>query len=59
MKGLLDDVQQLGFNSVVWDATNSQGNQVSTGVYFYRMEAFGLADPSKSFTQVKKMLVLK
>ena len=57
VKALLDDVQQLGFNSTVWDATNTQGNLVSTGVYFYRIRASSLADPARSFTQVKKMMV--
>jgi hypothetical protein len=56
---LLDDVQQLGFNSVVWDGANSEGILVSTGVYFYRIEASSLTDPSQSFTQVKKMMVLR
>jgi hypothetical protein len=59
VKTLLDENQQLGFNSTVWDATNNQRNQVSTGVYFYRIEASSLADPSRSFTQVKKMMVLR
>jgi len=59
VKSLLDEAQQLGFNSTVWDATNNQGNQVSTGVYFYRIVASSLADPSRSFTQVKKMMVLR
>ena len=56
---MLDDAQQLGFNSTVWDGTNNSGVIVSTGVYFYRMEASSLVDPARSSTQVKKMMVLR
>ncbi|MBU0710418.1 T9SS type A sorting domain-containing protein [bacterium] len=44
---LVNQKQEPGFYSVNWDAGN-----VSTGVYFYRIEADG-------FQQVKKMLLIK
>jgi uncharacterized repeat protein (TIGR02543 family) len=51
---LSNEIQQAGFKSATWNA-----NGVSSGVYFYRLEATSVSDPSKSFTQVKKMLLLK
>jgi len=37
-----------------WDASTA-----ASGVYFYRFEAFSIADPSKTFTRVKKMVLMK
>lgn len=51
---LIDDVQLAGYQSVKWDASNC-----ASGVYFYRLEATGISDPSRRFTEVKKMLLLK
>lgn|GEM_PF-5237812 len=44
--------QNAGYYSVIWDGTNNLGNQVSTGIYFYRILAGG-------FTQTKKMVFMK
>ena len=41
-----------GHYSAVWNGLNNEGQQVSSGVYFYRMQA-------GSFIQMKKMLLLK
>ena len=51
---LVDETQGAGEKSVIWDA-----REMSSGVYFYRMHAISLADPTRSFTQVKKLLFLK
>jgi hypothetical protein len=51
---LVDGVQEEGYKSASWNATN-----VASGIYFLRIEATSTADPSKSFTQVKKMILLK
>jgi photosystem II stability/assembly factor-like uncharacterized protein len=50
---LVNAEQQAGWNEVVWNAT------VSSGLYFYRLEAITLSDPSKRFVDVKKLLFLK
>ncbi len=39
--------------SVVWNGTNEIGKEVSSGVYFYRLET------SRRFSEVKKMVFLK
>jgi predicted CXXCH cytochrome family protein len=41
-----------GIYSVDWNSTNSSGNSVSSGVYFYRIVA-------GNFTDVKKMVIVK
>jgi len=32
---------------------------MASGVYFYRLEATSTTDPSKTFTQVKKMTLIR
>jgi len=51
---LSDEVQQTGFKSVTWNATD-----VSSGVYFYRLDATSISEPVKTFTQVKKMVLVR
>jgi photosystem II stability/assembly factor-like uncharacterized protein len=50
---LVNTEQQAGYQSVVWNAN------VSSGLYFYRLEATSLDDPTKRFVETKKMLLLK
>ena len=52
IKQIVDEVQNSGYKSVIWDATNNQGNPVSAGVYLYSIEA-------GNFRQTKKMIFLK
>tara|TARA_B100001079_G_scaffold156776_1_gene134377 strand:- start:427 stop:651 length:225 start_codon:yes stop_codon:yes gene_type:complete len=42
----------IGFKSIQWDATDSMGRPVSTGVYLYQIQA-------EEFVQTKKMVLLK
>ncbi len=51
---LADDVEQAGYRSVEWNASG-----VASGVYFYRLEATSIADRTSSFTQVRKMLLIR
>ena len=50
---LVDNNQNAGRYVVQWDATNDQGHSLSSGLYFYRLQAGG------EFLEVKKMLLLK
>lgn len=50
---LVNGEQVAGWNQVVWNAS------VSTGLYFYKLEAVSVDNPSKRFVEVKKMLLLK
>ncbi|MDI6767873.1 MAG: T9SS type A sorting domain-containing protein [Bacteroidota bacterium] len=51
---LVDEIQEAGYKSVDWNSSN-----IASGVYFYRLEAMNISNPSKSFTKVKKMLLLR
>lgn len=59
VKTLADEIQPAGYRQVEWNSTNNSGAIVASGMYFYRIEATSMANPSQSFTQVKKMLLLK
>ncbi len=50
---ITNDIQEAGTYQLIWDATN-----FSSGVYFYSVEA-SLGDGSKTYKEVKKMLLLK
>jgi hypothetical protein len=45
--------QSAGWNQVVWNAN------VSSGLYFYRIEAVSKENPSRRFVETKKMIMLK
>jgi hypothetical protein len=49
---VLDEDMRAGYRSVIWDGTDNNGHQVSTGVYFYKLIA-----GDHVFT--KKMMMLK
>jgi hypothetical protein len=49
-----DRFEQAGFREVRWDAGN-----LPTGVYFYRLKATSASDPSRTYSEAKKMLLTK
>ena len=49
---LVNEVKTQGEYSVQWDAKNSLGNKVPSGIYFYKLV-------TRDFTQTKKMILLK
>jgi Tol biopolymer transport system component len=52
VKTLVDGNMNEGYHQVTWDATDNNGNKLSSGVYFYRITTV-------TFNQVNKMLLLK
>ena len=53
VRTLVAEHQSAGRYAVEWDATNDSGHSLSSGLYFYRLQAGG------EFLKVKKMLLLK
>jgi hypothetical protein len=53
VRTLVNGSQGVGRHVATWDGRDGTGNQVHTGVYFYRMTAPGYT------SQAKKMLLLK
>ena len=53
VRTLVAEHQNAGRYAVEWDATNDNGHSLSSGMYFYRLEAGG------EFLETKKMLLLK
>lgn len=58
IKTLVDDIQDAGVKTSVWDSKNNSGNLVSSGVYFYQLSATS-ARNNTQFTNVKKMLLMR
>ena len=52
VRTLVDSYEGPGFKNVVWDGADESGRQVSSGLYFYRLEA-------GSFVSVRKMMKLQ
>ena len=52
VKTLINQTQNSGYKSLIWDATNDYGEPVSAGLYLYRIRA-------GDFRQTKKMVLLK
>jgi len=52
VRTLIDERQKAGYRSVVWDGADNSGARVSSGVYFYTIEA-------GSYRDSRKMLLIK
>jgi ABC-type dipeptide/oligopeptide/nickel transport system permease subunit len=49
---ILDGHVGAGYHQVVWDGTDDLGRDVSSGIYFYRMNA-------GEYSSIRKMLLMK
>jgi hypothetical protein len=52
VKTLVDEQQTAGYKQVIWDGKSDGGQEVSSGIYFYQIQA-------GSFTKTAKMSLLK
>jgi photosystem II stability/assembly factor-like uncharacterized protein len=54
---LIHDQRSAGSHSVVWNANDSNGIKLSSGIYFYMLKATGV--DGTEFQEIKKMILLK
>jgi|GEM_PF-1278008 len=52
VKVLVDGIQDAGHKSVIWNGKDNAGQEVASGIYFYKIRA-------ENFQKTKKMLLLK
>lgn len=52
VRRLIDRSQPAAYHTVVWDGRDEAGNQLPSGIYFYRLE-------TSKFTAMKKMVLTK
>ena len=52
VRTLINKEQLFGYQSVMWDAKNDDGDMVSSGVYFYQIK-------SRNFNEVGKLVFVK
>jgi len=52
VRTLVDKEQDTGFYHVMWDGTGNNGDKVSSGMYFYRME-------SGTYNEIKKLILMR
>jgi PKD repeat protein len=52
VKTIINQYQDAGYRTVIWDATNDYGKPVSAGIYLYQIQA-------GEYLQTKKMVLLK
>jgi len=51
--------QSVGYSEIVWNGTNNNGKSVSSGIYFYKLNAVSLENDFEEFTGSAKLLLLK
>ena len=52
VKTLINETQDAGYQSIIWDATNNDGIPVSAGIYLYQIQ-------TAKYSGTKKMVLLK
>ena len=52
VKTLFNDFKTAGISTIIWNGTDNAGSQVSSGIYFYKLETSG-------YSEVKKMILMK
>lgn len=58
-KTLVFEQKKAGFHTTKWDGKDLNGNAVTSGLYIYKIQVVPENEQSKSFQQVRKMLLLK
>ncbi|HHE65742.1 MAG TPA: T9SS type A sorting domain-containing protein, partial [Bacteroidetes bacterium] len=58
VRTLVEQNKDAGVYSVIWNGKNQSGNQVSSGIYLYVMQAVSLEN-RKEFVRIKKMILIR
>jgi flagellar hook assembly protein FlgD len=53
IKNLVNEKKAVGVHRVIWDGKNQKGYQVSSGIYFYKLET------SPGLQQIKKATLIR
>jgi hypothetical protein len=57
VKVLIDGYKNSGYHKLNWNSDDAGGNLVSSGIYFYEMNAKGI--DGREFSQLRKMILIK
>ncbi|UCE20014.1 MAG: T9SS type A sorting domain-containing protein [Gemmatimonadota bacterium] len=52
VRTLVDEVKEPGYYEVTWDGLDEEGHEISSGIYFYRLQ-------SGDFTATRRMVLMK
>jgi flagellar hook assembly protein FlgD len=52
IRTLVDEYQTAGYRTAHWDGKDESGNDLASGIYFYRLQA-------GEHNEVRKMIMLK
>jgi hypothetical protein len=58
VKVLVDEAEEAGYRSIVWDGRDSGGRDVTSGVYFYKLTS-RTNSLKKDFTATRKLILLR
>ncbi len=60
VRTLINESQDAGYQSVVWDGRNEAGVPVASGIYLYRLEAIDASlSTTSGFVQTRKLILMK
>ena len=59
VRQLVNAQQPAGAHSLIWDGRDETGKIVSSGMYFFHLEARGTGAEKKSFMATKKLILMK
>jgi len=56
IRTLVNKNQEAGYYRVSWDGRDASGKKVATGIYFYKLKAYG---GGESYTKTRKLILIR